>query len=128
MIRKLVVCLFGIGLLSACGTFVPVLDVSEVPPEMRAQALNISIFTLGGAARRPTATNVIGPVEAYSCKHMMTDPPASRANALEQLRIKALGMGADAIFDVTFDKSGTDVLGTNCWEAVYAAGLAVATN
>ena len=67
----------------------------------------------------------LGDITAYSCKHMMRDPPASKADALTQLRLKALGMKANGIIDVTFDSRGTDTFGTNCWESVQASGVAV---
>ena len=64
-------------------------------------------------------------IKAYSCKLLLSDPPASKGDALKQLRLKALEMGANGIVDVTFDSRGTDAFGTNCWESVQVTGVAV---
>ena len=56
---------------------------------------------------------------------MMTDPPASKGDALLQLRLRASELGADTILDITFDTRGTDPFGTNCWESVQASGMAI---
>jgi uncharacterized protein YbjQ (UPF0145 family) len=68
---------------------------------------------------------VLARLTAYSCKHLTTDPPASRGDALEQLQIQAARAGANALINLTFDTRGTDVFGTNCWETVQASGTAV---
>lgn len=76
----------------------------------------------------PQPTNIeryIGPVEAWSCKFLMTSKPATKSDAIAQLRVKALRLGANAVIGVTYDNKGTDAFGTNCWETVHAAGTAV---
>jgi hypothetical protein len=73
----------------------------------------------------PQVAEYLGPLEAYSCKNLIFDPPASKGDALQQLRVKAAQMEADAIIDVNFDQQGTDTWGTNCWETVQASGMAV---
>ncbi len=78
-----------------------------------------------GTTNTPKIARAIGPVNATSCKNMMTDPPATRGDALRQLRLKALRMGANAVVNVYFDERGTDAWGTNCWESVTATGDAV---
>ncbi|WP_139194627.1 hypothetical protein [Roseovarius tolerans] len=110
-------------LLSACGPLVEVNDTSKVNPATLTAASNVRVFTLGQNA--PQNYSVIAPVSAFSCKNMMTDPPASQGDALLQLQIKALELGASAVVNVGFDLRGTDTFGTNCWETVQASGLAV---
>lgn len=117
--------IFCILLLTGCGTFVPVQDVSKVRKEKLQQAYKIKTFTIEGGRQPPQISNYLGDITAYSCKHLMWDPPASKGNALTQLRLKALDMGAEGIIDVTFDSRGTDTFGTNCWESVQASGVAV---
>lgn len=114
-----------LALLSGCGTFVPVEDLSEVPPEQLQKALHVRVFTLESGAEYPEIKTYLGEVSAYSCKHMTWDPPASKGDALKRLRLEALRKGADAVIDVTFDTRGTDAWGTNCWQSVYASGQAV---
>ncbi len=110
--------------LAACTPFVEVIDVSKVPPADMQAAQRIRIITIDNAAP-PDVAEYLGPIDAFSCKAVMTDPPATRGNALQQLRYKALKLGADAIIEVTFDTRGTDTWGTNCWETVTASGSAV---
>jgi hypothetical protein len=110
-------------LVAGCGPFVEVLDVRRVSSEERAAALNVDLLLPG--MPRPQNMIFVGPVEATSCKNLLTDPPASRANATEQLKIKALRMGANAVVDFSCDASGTDTYGTNCWNSVSCAGSAV---
>ena len=117
--------ILAIILLLGCSPFVPVVNVSEVPKETLQKAYQIQTFEIGNGSSRPQVSEYLGSITAYSCKHLMTDPPASKGNALIQLRLKALELGADGIFDITFDTRGTDTWGTNCWESVQVSGVAV---
>jgi hypothetical protein len=110
-------------LLLGCAPRVPVTDVATVDSAERANSATIQIFVLG--QQPPKVQRVIGNIDAFSCKHMMWDPPASKGNALEQLQLKAEKAGADAVINVTFDTRGADAYGTNCWQSVQASGLAV---
>lgn len=114
----------GLSLL-ACTPFVPVTDISTVPPEKLQKAYQIKTYTTGSDLSYPEVAEYMGDVTAYSCKHLLTDPPASKGNALTQLKIKALDMGANGIIDLNFDSRDTDTWGTNCWESVQASGVAV---
>ena len=113
----------GALLLSACSPFVEVTDTSKLSPATLTAASNVRVVMLGQNV--PQSYTVIAPVSAFSCKHLMTDPPASKGDALLQLQIKALELGASAVLNVAFDTRGTDTFGTNCWETVQASGLAV---
>jgi Putative heavy-metal-binding len=110
----------GIG---ACAPFVDVVDVKSVPQTTRESAMRIPIYSLGMAA--PASFRALGAIEATSCKFLLSDPPATTGNALQQLQLKALQMGANGIVDVTFDTRGTDAFGTGCWQSVTATGIAV---
>lgn len=110
-------------LLSACATRVPVTDTRKIDPDTLNQALQIRTYVVG---QTPDGSfSVIQPIEAYSCKHLVWEKPASKGDALNQLKYKAHTMGANAIMDVEFDKRGTDAWGTNCWETVQATGVAI---
>ena len=110
-------------LLSACTPMVEVTDVDKVDPATLGRAAQISTYMVGQSPKQDYS--VIAPITAYSCKHLMTDPPASSGDALLQLQLKALEAGASGIVNVTFDTRGTDTWGTNCWQTVQASGLAV---
>ena len=91
------------------------MKISEVPPaELQA---SLSVQVVDQTLAQPTKiARYIGPVEAWSCKFMMTSKPATKSDAIAQLRVKALRMGANAVIGVTYDNKGTDAFGTNCWE------------
>lgn len=110
-------------ILSACAPIVEVTDVSKVDPQRLGQAAKINTYVVG--QNIPPNFTVIAPISAFSCKHLMTDPPASTGDALLQLQLKALDLKASAVINVTFDTRGTDAWGTNCWETVQASGLAI---
>ena len=114
-----------LALAGGCAPFVEQIDLTKVAPAEREASINVRIYNEGTPP--PKIAKSVGDVEAYSCKHLLTDPPASRGNALQQLRLKAYRLGADAVIDVVFDTRGTDAYGTNCWETVHAAGVAVVT-
>jgi uncharacterized protein YbjQ (UPF0145 family) len=121
---KVTILLIGI-ILSGCQTFVPVQDVSKVDPATMQEAYKVKTFTAESNMSYPDVKQYHGPITAYSCKHMLTDPPASKGDALIQLRLKAVELSANGIIDITFDLRGTDTWGTNCWETVQASGTAV---
>lgn len=112
--------LFSILLLSSCAPRVDVLDVNKVPQAERAKAAGLEIYRTGDNVR----AKIITPVEATSCKHLLTDPPPSSADATEQLKIKTLRIGGNVITDFSCDSFGTDTWGTNCWASVMCAGNA----
>lgn len=120
MYKKYIVLLL---LVNACSPFVDVTDISKASPETLTAASRVRVYVLGQSI--PQSYSVIAPVSAFSCKHMMTDRPASKGDALLQLQIRALELGATSVINVGFDERGTDTFGTNCWESVQASGLAV---
>lgn len=111
--------------LSGCGTFVPVENLSQVSDTELRESAKVKVYMLGSMLQPEQKAEVIDYVEAYSCKHMMYDPPASKGDALKRLRLNAHRLGADAVLDVTIDSTGTDTFGTNCWESISASGQAV---
>lgn len=118
-------CLLLATLLLA-GCFPPrvdTIDLSTLSPAERVAAAKVRVLPPGA----PIAADAdyLGPVEGFSCKHLLWDPPASESAALEQMRVRALRMGATAVADFTCTASGTDAYGTNCWNAVQCGGTAV---
>ena len=85
---------------------VPVIDMATVTPAELTAATNVRVFTTEQPP--PKAEHAIGPVAAFSCKYLTTDPPASKGDALQQLQLKAARLGANAVINVTFDLRGTD--------------------
>ena len=115
-------------LVSGCvPSFVPVTDISKVTEDRLQAAYQIKTYTVENN-NYPEVAEYLGDITAYSCKHVLWDPPASKGNALIQLKLRALELGADGIINITFDTRGTDTWGTNCWESVQASGIAVKFN
>jgi hypothetical protein len=112
----------GWGGAAGCSPFVPVTNVAAVDPQTRAAAIQVRVLPLG--MQLPAGTKILQPVQAYSCKHLMTDPPATQGDAMQQLQLRALELKANAVVNVTFDTRGTDTFGTNCWQTVTASGFA----
>jgi uncharacterized protein YbjQ (UPF0145 family) len=124
MRKYLVIFLIGM-FVYGCAPFVPVIEVSKVPKQELQQAYKIKTYMVGSEVSYPEVSEYMGDITAYSCKNLATDLPASKGDALTQLRLKALEMEANGIIDVTFDSRGKDAWGTNCWESVQASGIAV---
>lgn len=114
-----------VALLAACGPMPQIehLDMSEQNKAEIARSMNVQIFE--GGTRAPEIEKFLASLDATSCKNLMWEPPATKGNALRQLRLKAYRIGADAVINVYFDTRGTDAWGTNCWESVTATGDAV---
>ncbi len=123
--KKIIFIIIGLILSSCSGPKVEVLNFSTVEPEILAKASKLQIFKFDNVQPTPEIVEYIGELEAYSCKALAWDPPASQGNALKQLKIKAVKMGANGLIDITFDARGTDAWGTNCWETILASGTAV---
>jgi hypothetical protein len=108
---------------SACAPFVPVENVKDISPDTLTRSMQLPTFLVGQAPTFQFET--VGAVDAYSCKHLIMDPPASRGDALTQLKVNAVRIGATAVMEISFDERGTDTWGTNCWESVHASGIAI---
>ena len=119
-IARSVVLLVSAGLAS-CGPAgsLGVVDVATLPPETATQANNVQILD----AVPPRAT-LVGLVTATSCKNLMWQPEATQGDALAQLKVKAVNLGANAISGVSYSPDGTSLV-TNCWSSVTATGTAV---
>ena len=117
--------IFPLLFLLGCGPLVHVENLKLLENDELQNASKVRIFTLESSRQSDQEFDIISIVEAYSCKNKTWDPPASKGDALLRLRLEAYRLNADAIIDVTFDKTGTDTWGTNCWNSVYASGQAI---
>lgn len=122
MQRSIVVSL--ILAVSACGPFIPVMDLRKVPPETMQAALQVEVALIGFTNPSPQE-RYLGQVQGNSCKNLMTDPPPSTNDAILRMRVEAVRLGANAVIDVACDDGGTDAWGTNCWASVTCKGTAV---
>lgn len=112
-------------ILTGCGIHVPVIDVATVTPNTLQQAHRIKVVEASSSFRYPEISETLGRITAYSCRKMLNDLPASRGDALMQLRLNAVAIGADGIKDLAYDSSSSTSFCINCWETVKASGVAV---
>ncbi len=124
MKKVLAILILGL-LLTSCGPRVKVTKLSDISPEILTEASKVQVFRLDNPTPKPDIEKYVGEITAYSCKHLVWDPPASKGDALKQLKVEAVQAGANGIIDINFDSRGTDTWGTNCWESVQASGTAV---
>lgn len=114
---------FGLAFaLLGCTTFMETQDASN--QNIVGQASTIPFYTLENAAAAPPVKTILGPAVGNSCKFLPTDKNGSETGALQQMRLKALAMGANGIVGVRYQHSGTS-FATNCWQSVTASGTAV---
>ena len=124
MKTKVMFALVGIVALVVGCASIPQRDLSSVPQSTIIDASKVRVFTVENSSY-PKNFELLGEITAYSAKKLMTDPPASKGDALKRLQIEAVEKGANGIINVTFDVRGTDTWGTGCWETVQASGSAV---
>ena len=92
-----------------------------MPQSTLVNSARVEIFTKDNA-NIPSDFEFIEEIFAYSCKHLLTDPPATNEDALKR-RIEAYERGANAIIEVTFDYN-VDVR-IQLLEVIRVSGLAV---
>lgn len=114
--RRIVPQILLVSMVAACGAFVPVVDLQELSPEQRQKIRSVQVLDDNLLSKR--RYSILNVAEGNSCKNLVTDPPASRTNAIEQLKFYALEMGGNAISNIQCSgREGTSV-DTNCWELI----------
>ena len=108
-------------LATSCGTYLPV--ETRIPPARAISASEIRTYPKGQLSQVPTIARTLGPVEGHSCKNKFWDK-ASQELALEQVKLRALDLGANGVVEVEYNRAGTE-LATNCWSSFTASGVAV---
>lgn len=109
---------------SGCGAgqWADQVQVSQLPPDEQKAALAVRVFDQ--TMQPPQAKEIVGEVQAVSCQNKPWQPPSTKGDALSQIRIKALRLGANAITGVTYTERGT-TYNPNCWNSVIVSGTAV---
>jgi hypothetical protein len=97
-VRKITIAAIAASLaLSGCGTFLPMEDESN--PGRLAAAETVQVFNMGDSAPPPRITRTLGAVEGHSCKNKLWDT-VSREAALRQMKLQAVGLGANGVLEV----------------------------
>ena len=115
----MVVFVFVIG--GCVGPLVPVVKL-EKESAMRLRK-EIPIFDISELQKKEYRR--IGQIEATSCMNKLWDSPASREDAIDQLRYKASALGCNGITNLICEqREGTNVA-KNCWNSITCYGVAI---
>jgi hypothetical protein len=97
------------------------MDMTQEPDAAKMAAAGVRIYTINTSY--PEGAELIRPIEVMSCQRNGYGRSSSSSNAIQQLQVKALEVGANAVVNVTVDSGGVSLL-SNCWNSVTAAGTA----
>jgi hypothetical protein len=68
---------------------------------------------------------VLQPLSATSCKNKLGDPSPTREEAIDQLRVKAAGLGGNGLLHVVCEApSGLNAI-KDCWASLSCHGAAI---
>jgi hypothetical protein len=119
ILLKIIVTVFLTG---CVGPLVPVVDLANVDSQEIQASQRMQTYIKG--ERPPLGYKEVRSVQAWSCKNKLWEPPATKENAIKQLKLVAHRLGATAIMDIEFGGHGTS-LSTNCWNSVIVVGMAI---
>lgn len=111
------------GLLALTGCIGPLVDVTKVDQGTAAD-LERSVAVYEPAAT-PRGAAVMGPITATSCMNKIWDNPATKEDAVAQLRHHARIHGANAVGNLMCQQSEGTSLAKNCWNSVTCSGSAM---
>ncbi len=103
----------------ACAALVLLSGCASTSNEIDASATKVDVLT-----SLPAGAKVIGPVEASHCKRNAYESASAEQTALQLLRGKAAGMGANAVANVSYEAESVSLL-SNCWSSAKAKATAV---
>jgi hypothetical protein len=123
-LKTFTILLVATALLSSCGAgqWADQVQTSKLLPEEQKAALAVRVFDQ--TMQPPPAKEIVGELQAVSCQNKPWQPPSTKGDALSQLRVKALRLGANAVTAVTYTERGTSYK-PNCWNSVIVSGTAV---
>jgi len=104
---------------------VPIINVVDVPKDQLQAARQIKIYTADNN-NYPEIEKSLGKIEGYSVKHLLWEPSPTEEQALIQIRLRALKLGANGIINVSFSRGGlAEALMRDSWESIKVTGTAV---
>jgi hypothetical protein len=114
-----------VWLLTGCmGAFVQVIELDD----RQIKALDKTMPVFLTADLKGIDFDFIGSVKATSCfNNPIIDDPASKNDAMNQVKYKASIMGADAVINPICSKEGTS-LSKNCWTSITCEAAAIRVN
>ncbi|MGH8705068.1 MAG: Rcs stress response system protein RcsF [Burkholderiales bacterium] len=112
-----------LALLTACGPFIQVVRVADLPPEKQTALNAVRFYEAAELAK--LSYEVVGEVTGNSCRNLLWDPSPSREDAVNQMRYWALERGANGLAEVHCEEPGGFSLATNCWESLTCKAKAL---
>lgn len=110
--------------LSGCiGPKVPVINMEEVPVQLRREVLSMPIYNERQLSEKQY--RVINIVEGISCKNQTWDSAATKTDAINQSKYWAHEMGADALLNIQCDQPRGATTTYNCWESITCTAQAI---
>lgn len=108
----------------AGGCVGPLVPVVKLDKESAMRLRNeIPVFDISGLQKKEYRR--IGQIEATSCMNKLWDSPASREDAIDQLRYKASALGGNGITNLICEQQEGTNLAKNCWNSVTCYGVAI---
>lgn len=116
----LIICLTTAGCM---GPFVNIIEVNKTTAEKVKLYTDKKVLLQKGII-------VIGTIEATSCQHLLWHAEASNENCINQLKMKAFNVGANALVLGTAQKGVANFLPSkginrNCWTTVDCSAVAI---
>lgn len=97
--------------------------LDKLSAEERQKIFAVPIFNSSQLVNMKFA--VITVVEGNSCQNKLYDPPATRTDAINQIKYRAYEAGADGVTNIQCaGREGTSTR-TNCWELISCTAEAV---
>jgi uncharacterized protein YbjQ (UPF0145 family) len=111
-----------LGALSACSAI-----TITAPPSTHTLAAKLPVYLASENGSPPAVRSVVGSIQGLSCRRLRDwtiDDAAQRADAIDQLRLRALNAGANGVIDVRYVRIQADHKNL-CYRGLAAEGTAV---
>lgn len=123
MLRTVATYLVSMAALAGCGPFIQVIRVEDLPPEKQSALRSVRVYEAAQLGK--LAYDVVGEVTGNSCKGLLWDPPATREDAVDQMKYWARERGANGLTDIRCEEPRGTSLATNCWESLTCSAKAL---
>jgi Tfp pilus assembly protein PilN len=118
---KLLLLLTAISLAGCVGPLVEHVRIDQSSVKSLAER----VVVLNEEQSKARQFTVLHPVTATSCKNKLWDSAPTNEDATNQLRVKAMTVGADALANLYCEVPQGTSLTTNCWSSIVCHAAAV---
>ena len=123
---RVVFLLIPTWLMAITGCMGPLVRIEDTDPRVREQ---VALYE-DKSILQSDEVQVLGAVEATSCKNLLWQPDASIENCIDQLATKAARLGGNGMVVGGFEKRNADFVGKsginrNCWNTVDCSAVVI---